>query len=259
MADKQTPHPLDLDYEGLADSAQPRQSPPQRPRQPLLRPSLWVAVLALIVLFAASVAAIVGPPGSAMSSAAQVTSRLSGLVMVVALVGVLASYRLASFQTPVARPRKKRARRVSTGLGGLVLMNVVGLSLAIVGVALLGNLFGGLSLLLLWGAMMVWTGLLATMSVWHTSYVRAYAIGSLTTMGFGLLPLSNMVALLGFGGRGFPWDAMAGAGLMHPVIIVGASVMTFAVVTGLCCAFYVQLLTNQPAAEPPADESLDQS
>lgn len=239
MQEPSRPHPLDAsddDYDDTRWSREP--ASPSIAYQPLLKPSLRVAAVATFAVAIGSILTATFRLGSEAYDISIAMFRISGAVLVCALVSVLVSYRIGYLRLNPQRRGRRAALRFD-GYGQFVLYNLLGLAIAWIVLLWASWEFGAgvvgvVSLLLLLAA-----GLLATMIVWHQGYLRAYAIGSLTTLVLPFVGFSNFATMVVFN-RGSGGTAYGGFDILS--VSLGVTI-TMVICSGLLSSGYVVALT----------------
>lgn len=255
MSEGREPHPLD-DIEISPGASKQRSS--SAATQPLLRYSVWVIAGSFAVLVLSGIGTSVAEPNSFFESLSSALNRLSGLVMLAGFCGVLLAYRIpyllqlsdqrAQSHSPIlaeAAPLRSKRRELGSAMSAyarLVVINVVAyIAICVVFAGfLLDPWLGMWGMIFFLGLIAVYAGLLVTMAIWHTNYLRAYAVGVLTVIVLMLHSAGGMtLMMMQRGGRtGSPaWTQLA--------IPLG-----IALLTGLICAGYVTLLTGYREMKP---------
>ncbi len=240
MNEPRRPHPLDADDDDdLTASASYEPAGESLAYKPLLKPSLMVAAVATVVLFLSSVISVVAALGSSFQTFSLAMFRISGLVLVLSLLAVLVAYRIQFVRSPRYRPRRKFSR-FFRGFGGFVLANLLVSGLFWLSLFFFGSIFGPSVAIVTAPLLMIAAGLLATMTVVHRGYLRAFAIASLTTLILQLYPLASIIPVLLFGG-GFPRGGNA-PGAFNMFVLSSGGILTIAQLSGLISAAYVVAL-----------------
>ncbi|MCA9131918.1 MAG: hypothetical protein KDA45_02135 [Planctomycetales bacterium] len=229
MSEPPAIHPLDTPDESL-ESTPLRLRAPKKASQPLLRFSVIALVLSFGITFLSAVAMGNAPPSSPSITLGRIINSLSTLGMLLACCGILLAYRLPLLKNDPARPRVPGLWR--SGYMSLVLGNIVGLAVLTAAAWLLSGILPSQLFLLFWLYPLA-SAFFITMAIWHTGYLRAYAIGVLVVISMQLI-LWVPLLYSGFSGRN-----MGGAGQLNAVLFSSLIVVS---VTGLLCAGYVRLL-----------------
>jgi hypothetical protein len=233
MAEKVESHPLD-DFEfGKADETSDARN---QPYQPLFKRSLLVAGMAFFVLFLASLAASNSADESSVNQVAHAINYAATMILLGACCAMLVAYAIPRFDGQLASQRFTSFReRLTRDLPLLMLSNAIGLVI-LWGLVLAFAIISSpvLSVILMVG-IYLFTGLAATMAVWHKGTLRAYMIGVLTVL---FLSTNNNVGILMIWGgmRGNPYLSMS---------IGSAGIITLAAVSGLICAAYVAVIDRK--------------
>lgn len=246
MQESSRPHPLDASDEDDNDTESRRSKEPASPSiayQPLLKPSLRVAALATVVLVIGSVMTAAFRYSSGGYNVSIAIFRLGGTVLALALVAILVSFRIGSMLSQTQRHPRRRAI-VFRGYRGFVLYNLIGLAIAWVVLLCAGWGFGFAAAVVASPLLLIGAGLLATMILTHDGYLRAYAIGSLTTLALQFTGAYNTVSMLLFSGRGFGGGSGVSFGGFDMISISLGSTLTIVIVSGLVSSGYVVALTT---------------
>jgi hypothetical protein len=238
-----SPHPLDEDDDfKFSEDAETSQTPVSLP---LLRWSMWVAVGGFVAVFLSAVASNNFPANSAAENLSIAINRFSSIVLLVACCSMLLAYRLPYLQN--ATQHDFRIPGLVNGFSALLIVNVIGL--ALIWAAVLspeGSRSQWMRVVLILFASF-YAGLMATMAIWHKNFLRAYAVGVLTVLALFFLTGWQIVLspVRGFGG---PSPSNWPLGIYFSV----------AVITGLVCAGYVQMLAifrpqEATSVESPSD------
>lgn len=233
MSDVRKPHPLD-DDETEIEIEFGRAREPERAltHQPLLKLGLWVVVVSFVILFISAVVTSAAPPNSSLESAGSAINSWSGFALLIGFSCILVAYRL-----PHVKPQAQYVGqfvRVGANYQILVGANVLGyfaivvLSIWPVLVPSLQPLF--VFLFLVFAPVSI--GLLVTVAIWHTGYLRAYAVGVLSAL-FFLLFAVPLIVVLAFNLGIRPISV----GILYTAVLLGAVLLS-----GLVCAGYVNLL-----------------
>lgn len=257
MNDTIRPHPLDADDDDdlIGDKTFER-SAAVHAYGPLLKPSLICAAVATLVLFASSVISVISPVASGVQQGSIFLFRFSGVLLVASLMGVLAAFRIAYVKSDRYRPLG--ISRSFQGYFGFVLANLVSIVLAWLLLLLLFMMLGPAMLLLVIPLLLAGAGVLVTIAVWHRDYLRAYAIGCLTTLVLLLFSQISTVAIITVrGGGGLNWGrgTVIQQMLSSTVVPLGL-LITLVLISGLVSAGYVvaiEAATRQPAGNRPAE------
>lgn len=256
MNDDNRPHPLDADDEDdlIGDKTFER-SASVHAHQPLLKPSLIIAAVATVVLFAASVVSIVSPSASGLQQTAVNVFRISGVLLVTALLGVLFAFRIAYMRSERYRPLG--LNRFFRGYSGFVLANFVAIALVWIVLVLLFLMTGSVMLLVVIPLLIFGAGVLVTMTVWHSNYLRAYAIGCLTCLVLVLFSQISTVAMMTMWGGGVNWGRRGGSmGMFTSTVLPLGLFITAVLTSGLVSAGYVvaiEATTRQQAGKRPPE------
>lgn len=256
MNDANRPHPLDADDEDdlIGDKTFER-SASVHAHQPLLKPSLIIAAVATVVLFASSVVSIVSPNASGLQQTAVNVFRISGVLLVAALLGVLAAFRIAYIRSERYRPLGLGG--FFRGYSGLVLANLVAIALVWIVLVLLFLMAGPAMLLLVIPLFMSGAGVLVTMAVWHRNYLRAYAIGCLTSLVLLLFSQISTVAMMTLWGGGMNRGRSAvSVRMLSSTVLPLGLFITLVLICGLVSAGYVvaiEATSRQQADKRPPE------
>lgn len=178
MSETREPHPLD-DFEF---SPQPDEASRTPVHRPLLKLSVWLIAGSFAVLLISAIATSLAPPSSGYESFSSGVYRASGLVLLVGFLGILAAYRIPQLKQ-LSMDSGGWRQRVS-GLGLLIIINVVGFFLVGAGLGLASDdpriAMWGLSIYL--GLLVIFAGLMVTVAIEHQGFMRAYAAGVLTAL-----------------------------------------------------------------------------
>ena len=247
MSEVRAPHPLDDDDVEFGTA---RKLERALVHEPLLRLGTRVSIVGFIVLFISAVVTAAAPPNSSIEIVGSRLNYWSGAALLVGCCAILVAYRI-----PHLKPTALRLGRWSHGSPGfrtLVGANLLGYFLV---VAVLALLFSAPALrsvifILLIGLIPVLSGLLLTMALWHTGYVRAYAVGVLTVMAI-LLYSGYSLYILSLSSGLPPYYV----GMLQLMVPLG-----LAILTGMVCAGYVHALSayrdkNKPTHPSGANES----
>lgn len=238
-------HPLDRDD---AEDAISSKRPPAaaRAHQPLLRASVKVVIGSFAVCFVAGLISVNAAPNSTLESIASTAHRLGLIALLIAFCAILVAYRLPQLnQNSIPRKRPMpRDRLFGPGFAALVALNVLG-SIMALGVLLsfsiwLGPLLVGLFTYL----SAISAGLLVTIAIWHSGYLRAYAIGTLA-----VLVMSTQSSGMSFLYMASMSGSMRAMSNPWPLAIQ----ILIAPFTGVLCAGYVCLLEHM--RKPPMEDS----
>ncbi|MCC7335330.1 MAG: hypothetical protein IT422_09545 [Pirellulaceae bacterium] len=250
MQQSSRPHPLDAsdDDDTSTKSRWSKESAtPSIAYQPLLKPSLRVAALATVVLLIGSVMTATFGYNSGGYSVSVGIFRFGGVVLALALAGVLVSFRIGSM---LSQPQRRARRRavVFCGYRGFVFSNLIGLGTVWTVLLCAGWGFGAIAAAVGSPLMLIGAGLLATMIFTHDGYLRAYAIGSLTALALQFSGFSNVASLILFNGggfgRGFGLGFGGAFGRLDMLTISLGLTITIAIVSGLVSSGYVVALTS---------------
>ena len=239
MQEPSRPHPLDAsddDYDETRWSREP--ASPSIAYQPLLKPSLRVAAVATFAVAIGSILTATFRLGSEAYDISIAMFRISGAVLVCALVSVLVSYRIGYLRLNPQRRRRRVTLRYG-GYGQLVLYNLLGLAIAWIVLLWASWEFGAGVVGVVSPLLLLAAGLLATMIVSHQGHLRAYAIGSLTTLALQYASFSNLAAMVMFN-RGGVGPGFSGFDML--AISLGVTI-TIVICSGLLSSGYVVALT----------------
>lgn len=236
MPEVRAQHPLDDDYDEDDDDIEfGAARAPERAlvHQPLLKIGTRGIIVSFIVLFISAVVTAAAPPSSTMESVGSSLNYWSGAALLVGCSAILVAYRIPHLKTTALH--LGRRSRGSPGFQTLVGVNLVGFFFATVVLALLLSVptFRPAIFILFLGLLPVLSGLLLTMAIWHSGYLRAYAVGVLTVMGM-LLHSGYSFYMLSFSSGLPPYYV----GMLQLVVPLG-----LALLTGTACAGYVHVLS----------------
>ena len=247
MQQSSRPHPLDASDDDDAPSTESRWSrepaTPSIAYQPLLKPSLRVAALATVVVLIGSVMTATFRDSSGGYNFSVGIFQFGGVVLALALVGVLVSFRIGLMLSQPQRRARRRAT-VFRGYRGLVLSNLIGLATVWTVLLCAGWGFGAVAAAVGSPLMLIGAGLLATMIFTHDGYLRAYAIGSLTALALQFSGFSNVASLILFNGGGFGRGFGGAFGRLDMLTISLGLTLTIVIVSGLVSSGYVVALTS---------------
>lgn len=257
MSDANRPHPLDADDEDdlIGDKTFERGTSVHA-HQPLLKPSLILAAMTTIVLFASSVISIISPVASELQQAAVNVFRISGVLLVIALLGVLAAFRIAYLRSERYRPLG--LGRYFRGYAGFVLANMAAIAMVWLALFVLFLMAGPAMFLIVVPLLMCGAGVLATMAVWHSNYLRAYAIGCLTCLVLLLFSQISTVAVMtvwGSGGMNWGRNSLT-MRMLGSTVLPSGLFITLVLISGLVSAGYVvaiEATTRQHANKRPSE------
>ena len=243
MQESSRPHPLDASDEDDHDTGSRWSREPSSPSvayQPLLKPSLRIAAFATIVLALGSVLTTAFRYGSDGYNISAFIFRSSGTILVLALLAVLLSFRIGH---SLSRPRRHPSRQavLPLGYGGFVVYNLLGLGIAWVVLIGAGWVLGAGVAVIASPLILIGAGLLATMIVFHDGYLRAYAIGSLTTLTLQFVGFAGLSSLILFNVGKF--GSAFGVFFDMFSILLGVT-LTIVIVSGLVSSGYVVALTS---------------
>ena len=229
MSEGHRPHPLDDNEDEPQAGWENRTSVAY---QPLLKISLITVAASFTVLFTSALATSFAEPSSLFETLSSSLNRLSGLVLLVGFCGILVAYRIPYLKRLAAEHRSRIVAK--SGYAQLVGANVVGyfITVFVIYLLLMEPLLRAFAIVVALGALAMFCGLLVTMAMWHTGYVRAYAVGVLTVI---VLTLQTGGGLMLFT---LPWRGVGSSSVIFP----GALLLGIALLTGLICAGYVSVL-----------------
>ncbi len=256
MSDTTRPHPLDADdNDDMIGDKTFERSTAVHAYRPLLKPSLICAAVATLVLFASSVISIVSPVASGVQQGSIFLFRFSGVLLVAALMGVLAAFRIAYVKSDRYRPLG--IGRSFQGYFGFVLANLVSIALAWLLLLLLFMMLGPAMLLLVIPLLLAGVGVLATMAVWHRDYLRAYAIGCLSSVVLLLFSQVSTVAMMTVWGGGMNRGrSTVITQMLNSTVVPLGLFITLVLISGLVSAGYVvaiEATKRQPADNRPSE------
>ena len=226
-------HPLDAD-DPFSDA------PQHRPKkhvayEPLLRYSIRVLIVSVAIVFLSGLAAGNASPNSDMENVSLFLNQLGMLAMLGAFCSILLAYRLP--QIKKLRMKMIEQPKFGGALTILLIANAVYVGLATVGLSSIAAFSAPLaSVILMFGNTMI-AGFFTTMIWWHGGFLRAYAIGALTSLAPSYL-MGCVFVMSPFGRR---FGFMQFAPLLLAVIVPP--------VTGVLCALYVYVLDSSNHAK----------
>ncbi len=221
-------HPLDAD-DPFSDVTQPRPAKSVA-YEPLLRISVQVLIVSVIVVFVSGLAAGNASPNSDMENVSTLLNRLGMFAMLAAFVSILLAYRIPQIQK--LRMNMLEQPKFTTALPILLVINASYVGLTTVGLSSIAAFNAPLAYVVLMFSNTVIAGFLTTMIWWHHGFLRAFAIGALTSLAPSYL--MGCVFVMSPFGRGF--------GFMQFVPLLLAVIVP--PVTGVLCALYVYVLDS---------------
>jgi hypothetical protein len=206
---------------------------PEDVNRPLLKSSIIALSVGFAIAFLAGVASSNAPPNSRLEIVGSMVNRLGVFVMLVAFCLILLAYRIRHIRKLTFRVSNQRW--FESGYAALVVFNLF----------LIGGIWclvyvtsawpGPGNVLLAFGFGIVYIALMVTMVIWHTGYLRAYAVGALTAS-----------CIIVYSGAPTVWavgPAFRRGASSFPLWSFG-TIATFVVVSGTLCAGYVYLLLH---------------
>lgn len=243
MNESSATHPLDRDDELDSDDAGNQSEPfaklenrPASAAHKMLRPAVIGLCVCFGLAFLSGVMAANAQPRSFTENSAAVVNRLAVIGMLIAFCCILVAYRIPYLKR-LRLPERAALLRSAQEMN-LYAANTILLAIVWTIVLMFTSALGPVLAILGSGLLLIYVALLVTMVIWHTGYLRAYAVGS----------LSALVALI-YSGTANMW--MYSSNLRGTALSawpVGAA-LTFVVLAGIICATYVRLITREPNTE----------
>jgi hypothetical protein len=230
VSDSIEPHPLDQDWDDEKPAAKVRLR--TNAYMPLLKLSIWTAIGSAIVILIATLGLLIASPNSIFERGCGLVHTIGRWILLIACCGIFVAYRIPKTQIDL---KLNASRWIWNGFTSLIFLNMVGVLLVTAGVVLVTTTSGTL---VMWIPILVafFSGMLATIAVWHRGFVRAYAIGTLTSLFFVASTGASVFLLMLVSSRGRPSLDFS---FLVTVIFVGLPP-----VTGIICAGYVIILEN---------------
>ncbi len=230
-----TGHPLDAS-DPFAD-VEVSQSTSPKTNQPLLRWSVRALIVAAVCVFWGGIATGNALPNSTLESVSSIIQRSGMFGMLAAFCAILIAYRTeqirnfwsalktTSQELAASTADKKYASR--TVLIGLIVANIV-FALVLIAARFLLPTLMPLPFDIAGILVIMYAGLLATMIWWHDGFVKAYAIGALTSL---ILSYLTPVGIMMFQ---TPRQRSVMPLFISPIVLTMLPLLT-----GLMCALYV--------------------
>ncbi|MEQ1829670.1 MAG: hypothetical protein ABL921_27150 [Pirellula sp.] len=176
MTNSTEPHPLDQDW----DENTPEPKVPLRTNAyaPLLKWSVRFAIGSFLVILVSTIGSLNAAPNSDFEQVTTFIHYVSQWVLLFACIGIILSFRITSMEKGLSLGIKNWLPR---GYTTLVIANLIGLGVVFSVIAIgLPNL--GPAGMVIPIIMLFFAAWLAVVGVWHSGYIRAYAIGTLVVL-----------------------------------------------------------------------------